>query len=119
CLGQIGDGQFAFQQVEFEPEADDYVQVVGDLVRLRADERGFDAVDRMVEGFGVDAGQLLGEGCLQRGEVVLPETGAASDDVFPQPRLAFVDAARRAGIEYGGCVGGVDAEFVERVAGLV
>ena len=42
------------------------------------------------------AAEFGGEGALKLRIEVLPESATAADDVFPQPRLAFVHAGRDA-----------------------
>lgn len=68
------------------------MQVVGDLVRLDADEGGFHLVDREVEFLHLHIGQGFGESLLGAGEEVLPVIAAAPHKVLPQAGLRFVDA---------------------------
>ncbi len=118
-LGQIGNGKFAFQQVQFQPKADDDVQVIGDLVGLGANQRRFDAVDRGIELVDGDIGKLRRKDFLEARIIVLPESDAAANLVFPQPRLAFMDAGRCALVQRRALEGRVDAKLVQRVAGFM
>ena len=104
------------------------MQVVGQLVRLDADEIGADRIDRAPELFRRDIGELFGESVAQFTEMQLPEAPRAADAVLPQPRLRFMRAKGRAadGIEIDD-VGGKDRAgefrrdvlFVHAVPGFV
>jgi len=80
----------------FQLEADENVQVVGDLIGLCADESGAHDVHSAIEIIQPHIRQLLREEGSQDGEVMLPEGLAAPDHVFPQARLGFVERHRRA-----------------------
>ena len=64
-IGQVADRQLAFQQRQFEVEAQHDVQVVGHLVGLDANQRALDLVDRAVERDPANLAELLGEVRLQ------------------------------------------------------
>jgi hypothetical protein len=68
------------------------VKVVGDLVRVGADQRAFHLVDRAVESPQRYIPELVREGVTELGIKMLPEAAAAADDVLPKPRLALVHA---------------------------
>ena len=80
---QVGDAEFAFEQIKFQPKADDDMEVIGDLIGLGADERTLHLVDGLVEGLGRDIVQLGREGRLEGGIIVFPKARAAAHDVFP------------------------------------
>jgi len=83
-VGQVGDGESAFEEVEAQLEADHDVEVVGDFVGVGADEAGGDGVDGVVEGVEVDGSELVGEGLLELGVEVVPEGAGAAYEVFPE-----------------------------------
>ena len=88
-LREVGERDPAREQLLLELEAEDHVEVVRDLVRLDADERGLHLVDRPVEALGVGRPEHLGErvpqhrrrtgartaGCGRRGS---PRAGSAT-----------------------------------------
>ena len=83
-VGQVGDSESAFEEVQAQLEADHDMEVVGDFVGVGADEAGLDAVDGAVEGIEVDGAELVGEGLLELGVEVVPEGLASAYEVFPE-----------------------------------
>src|SRR6266511_2358847 len=79
-------------------EAEDDVHVVGDLVRVDADQGRLHLVDGAVERLLVDRREL-GEVLLQPWVEVAPEGAAAADQVLPGAALRLVDAERDAAPE--------------------
>lgn len=117
--GDIARGEVAGHEGLFEFEAEDDVEVVRRFVGFDANEGAFDIVegeDPVVERDVVDdAGKHL----LRAVEEVFPERAAATDLVFPEAGLRFVNT-ERAGLAEGRAeVGGVEALFVDAVAGFV
>src|SRR6202158_886811 len=82
----------AFQQLVLQPEPQHDVQVVGDLVRLDADQRGVRLVDGLEESLVTDVAQRLRERAAQARKEIRPESAAAADEGLPQPRLRFMNA---------------------------
>ena len=91
---QIVDAEVAAHQRELELEAQEDVQVVGDLVGLDADQRRLDEVGGAHELLERDVAELLGERLPDLGEVPLPERARAADHVLPEARLRLVQAER-------------------------
>src|SRR2546426_1023707 len=60
-LRHVGDGEPVVDQLLLELEAQDDVEVIGDLVRIDADQRRLHAVDRTPEGLLVDRAELARE----------------------------------------------------------
>ena len=111
---------------DLDPQHD--VEIVGELVRLDADEARLHAGDGAVELVGGHIPERVGKGLLERREMHRPEGRAAGDVVLEQAGLGFVRAEARAahrvepdeiGGQRGAGIGRVDALFVETVAGLV
>ena len=48
-LRQIGHAELAVEQVQFQAETHDHMQVVGDLVGVRANQRALNLVDGPIE----------------------------------------------------------------------
>ena len=118
-FGQVGHLEVLGEQSDFQLEAQDDVEVVGDLIGFHPDEGGFHPVERPVEGFGGDVAQVLGEGFLHPGEEELPEGPGASDQVLPESRLGFVDAQGGTASQGQAFVLGVNALVVQGVAHFV
>ena len=95
------------------------MHVVRDLVRLDADQRWVCPVDGAVEPFLVDSLQWLRKDRPKTRIEVTPEWLAAADQVLPQPRLALVNAHRRAAPQRGPLELGRTALLVQGVPGLV
>src|SRR5918994_2616085 len=89
------------EQLLLELEAEDDVEVVRRLVRLDADQRRLDPVDRAVPVLEARVAERLREGRLQLGVEVAPERQAAADHVLPHPALGLVEAERGAVRERG------------------
>lgn len=68
------------------------MQTVGQLVRLRANQRRLRLVDGLPELIGVHAGKLLGEYFDQLRENVVDKGAGAANDIFKEPALALMDA---------------------------
>ena len=117
--GEIGDAELVVEEGLLEFETHEDVEVVGDFVGFGTDERGADVVDREIEVALRHVGERFAEGGLCEGIEVLPETAAATDEVFPHARLRFVDAERDgfAGGEAVGVFG--EALIVDAVARFV
>ncbi len=117
--GGVLDGELFFEEGLFHFVAEDDVEVVGDFVGFDADEGGGDLVDGAIEGVERGGGELFGEGFLEEGIVAGPEFAGASDQVFPEAGLGFVDAEGDAAGEGCGFEFWIDVEFVEGVAHFV
>ena len=97
AAGRSSTLEIAAHQRELQLEAQEDVQVVGDLVGLDADQRRLDQVGGAHERVERDVLQLLGERGLDLGQVALPERARAADHVLPEARLRLVEAERRGG----------------------
>ncbi len=86
-LGQLGHLELFAQQRQLELESDQHVHVVGDLVRLNADQGRLDPVGGPEQVVRLGIRQLVREQLPRHRRVVLPKLAASSDDVLPQPRL--------------------------------
>ena len=118
-LREVGERDPAREQLLLELEAEDHVEVVRDLVRLDADERGLHLVHRPVEALGVGRPEHLGERVPQHGEEPAPERPAAADEVLPEPALRLVETEGDAATERRSVELGRRAVLVEAVAELV
>ena len=83
-FGQVADGEFAFEQLQFKIEADHDVEIVGHFVGISADQRALDLVDGAVEHVERHVAELHGKSRLQLWVEVPPETTAAADEVLPE-----------------------------------
>ena len=92
--GQIGHAKIIVEQRLLQFESHEDVEVIGHFVGLGADQRGPHVVDCEIEVVERDIGERFVEGRLGKWIEVLPETAAAADQIFPHPRLRFVDAER-------------------------
>ena len=119
AAGRSSTREIAAHQRELELEAQEDVQVVGDLVGLDADQRRLDEVGRAHERVERDVAQLLGERVLDLGQVALPERARAADHVLPEARLRLVQAERGGGAAERALDLARQALLVEAVAGLV
>src|ERR1700730_17996088 len=108
----------SFQQIQLQIETHHNVEVVGDLVGIRADQRALHLVDRAI-GLEPNLSELVGEGIPQSGVKMFPEGAAAADHVFPKPRLALVYAPRCSRSERRALKRSGDALLVKRMTGLV
>ena len=82
----------AFEQFQFEVETHHNVEVIRDLVGIRADQGALHLVDRPVKGLETCPAELIRKTILQNREKMLPKRAATADNIFPKPRLAFVHA---------------------------
>src|SRR5207302_8338886 len=89
-LRQVAHLQPAGEELALELEAEDDVEVVRDLVRVDAGERGPDPVDRAVETFEVDVTELVGKRRLQLVVGPGPKRPAPADEVLPHATLRLV-----------------------------
>src|SRR5262249_11135701 len=105
--------------VFFQFKAQEYVQIVGGFVRFHANERRPHLVDRAVESLQFDILELCREYLLQFREEVFPETLAPTDDIFPEARLAFVNAQRRSATQWRPIQRFIYALFVHAMARFV
>ena len=90
----IGDLDVALEQGGLELDAQHDVEVISELIRLRADEPGLHGVHRKVEGIRLDAVETA-EHLLYPTEMRTPEIAAAADVIFLQARLGFMRAEAR------------------------
>ena len=118
-FGQVFHFQVAFQQQQLQLEADHHVQVIGQLVGIRADQRALYLVDRPVEGIQRHAAQLSREGRLQLRVEVFPKAAAAPNHVLPQAGLALVYARGGAAAQRAALIRHVDALLVHGMPRLV
>ena len=95
------------------------MEVVRRLVRVDADVRRLDPVDRAVEALLVDVADGLRERLLEGRVEVVPELAAAADDVLPHPALRLVQRRGDAVAERRPLERGRDAVLVEAVPALV
>src|ERR1700730_7672946 len=109
----------AFEQFQLQIEAHHYMEVIGDLVGIRADQRALHLVDRAIEGLEPNLSELVGEGIPQNRVKVFPEGAAAADHIFPKPRLALVYAPRCSSSERRALKRSGDTLLVKRMTGLV
>src|SRR5207249_4693289 len=114
----VSHRQLSFDELQFDFEAQDDVQVVGDLVGFDTDERGRDSVDcpsdlrgrQFFEFWKVPANDRV---------PVLPKSRAAANMIFPEARLGFVDAEGSGAAQGGAVVFGGKPLLVKTVAGFV
>ena len=126
--GRSAHAQAAVHQPGLDLGAQDDVQVVGEFVGLDPDQARARRVDRPPEIVDRNVGELVGEFCLECGEILLPEAPRPADAVLPQPRLRFMraeaGAADRVEIDEVGREDragevGRDALLVDAVAGFM
>ena len=91
-FGEILDAEMAFEQFQLQVETHHDMQIIGDLVGIRADQGAFNLVDRAVKGLEPCLPELIWKTIPQNRVKMLPERAAAADDIFPKPRLALVHA---------------------------
>ena len=118
-VGQVADREGSAHQRELELEAQEDVQVIGDLVGLDADQRRLDQVGGAHELIERDVVQLHGERLPDLVQMPLPERPRAADHVLPEARLRLVEAERRDVAAERALDGARQALLVETVAGLV
>src|ERR1700724_2070755 len=109
----------AFEQFQLQIETHHYMEVIGDLVGIRADQRALHLVDRAIEGLEPNLSELVEEGIPQNRVKVFPEGAAAADHIFPKPRLALVYAPRCSRSERRALKRSGDTLLVKRMTGLV
>src|SRR5208337_3270655 len=93
-LGKIFHAQMAFEQIQLQVETHHNMEVIGDLVGIRADQGSLHLVDRTVEGLEAYLPELVGERIPQSREKMFPEGAAAAHHILPKPRLTLVDTRR-------------------------
>src|SRR4029079_5323698 len=91
-LRQVLHRKPALEKLGLQVEADNDVEIIGELVRFRTNQRAFDLVDGAIEGLNGGARKLAAETALQLREIMLPEIAAAAHHIFPKPRLALMHA---------------------------
>ena len=106
CAGQIGALQFVVHQRLFQFEAHQNVEIIRRFIGLDTNQRGPHVVDRRVKIIQRHVAQRFGKLFLRRTIKTVPKRPAAADQIFPQPRLRFVNAqrhrlARRQAVELG------------------
>src|SRR3984893_14565130 len=109
----------AFEQFQLQIEAHHYVEVIGDLVGIRADQRAFHLVDCAIERLEPNLSELVGEGIPQNRVKGFPEGAAAADYISPKPRLTLVYAPRCSGSERRALKRSGDTLLVKRMTGFV
>ena len=95
------------------------VQRIGELVRLGADQRRLCDIHGVVERILVHAAIDLGRVAAQYLEQRAHKGAAATHGVFEKAALALVDAHGGAALQTGARIGGIDAQLVHGVTGLV
>jgi len=95
------------------------VEVVGQLVGLGADERGFHPVHGPVEGLQGNGPQAVGKDFLQFRVEVLPEGQAPGDQVLPCAGLGLVHSRAGSLRQEGPLQGGIHPLLVQGVPRLV
>ncbi len=118
-FGQVGDLEPALEELELELEADEHVEVVGQLVGLDADQRRPHPVGGAVQLGGVGGVEPARKGRAQARQQALEIGAAAADPVLPQPALGLVQTQRARAPERAAGELGVDPGVIEPVAGLV
>src|SRR6266508_1107754 len=94
-LGKVGELELAVEDRELELEAHRYVQVVGDLIGLDADQRRLDLVGRPMERLGVDGRKLIGKQLPQPRQLLPQVQTPPPHPVLPKATLGLVEAERR------------------------
>src|SRR3982074_1900328 len=107
------------ERLQLQIETHHYMEVIGDLVGIRADQRPLHLIDRAIEGLEPNLSELVGEGIPQNRVKVFPEGAAAADHIFPKPRLALMYAPRCSRSERRALKRSSDTLFVQRMTGLV
>ena len=102
-FGEIFYAETPFKQIELEVEAHHNMQIIGDFIGVRANQRAFHLIDRAIESVEPYLSELIRKPILQNRVKVLPKRAAAADDIFPKPRLALMDS-QRAPSPQGGAV---------------
>lgn len=118
-IREVFDFEGSVEELFFEFEAEDDVEVVGDFVGVDADGVAFDGVDGEVEEVGIDVTELVLKELTVAGFAVFPEGARAADLVFPEAALGFVDSLTDGSGEGGAEVFFGETLFVEAVAGLM
>ena len=118
-FGQFADFQFAFKDFKLEFKAQHDVKVVGDFVGFNPNQAWLHAVNQFVHGFCVHIVQAFREIILQFWKPVLPKSKGASNQVFPQTRLAFVNGAPATSSQRGAAQMFARVLFVHRVSSFV
>src|SRR5262249_12038871 len=112
-LRQIFDGEAPLEQLDLEIEPQHDVQIVSQLVGIGSYQRARNLVDGAMEGFDRHVRERGREGFAERRIEVPPQAEAAPDDIFPEPRLALMNAHRRPPPERRAAKRGRDSLFVE------
>ena len=116
--GEVADLELTGDEGGFKLEAEQDMEVVGNLVGLDADEGAFHRIGGAPALLPVVTGEV-GKRLRQVGPPGFPERVAASDAVFPKPGLGFVDPEGGGLTQRSAELHFRKALVVESVAGLV
>ncbi len=117
--GHIFQREFAFHNFLFQLKPHDDVQTVRRFVCLDANEGWLHFIDRTIKRFGIDAQKLFGKSGLDFGIEEFPKRATASDQIFPQAALRFVQTTRRATRQNRAFKFRRNAVFVQTVSAFV
>ena len=98
---------------------DNNMQIVGHLIRFDANQGGANCVDREMEVFELRTGKCLGECSPGLREEEFSELPAASDLIFPETGLGFVNTQRDRFSELGSEVLTGQSLFIKSVTCFV
>ncbi len=89
--GQVPGFNFSFDQAVFDLEPQDDVQVVGEFIRLDADEARFGPIHKprtVLGGMALEPGKIMNRFFVPE----RPKLQRASDMILPEPGLGLMDA---------------------------
>ena len=118
-LGKILHIEGALDELAFEVEPDEDMEVVGDFIGFDPDETGLDGVDGAEEGVCIGHAELGGEIAFENGENVAAEGPAVSKNNLPESRLGLMHTIAGSLGEGGGVILGVESLVVKGVTGFV
>src|SRR5689334_21520235 len=81
CVWKVGQDETTFDEVALELEAQQNMQIVGDLIGLNSDERRLHPVDRAIEGFQRHIRKILWERLPQMRKEEPPKTAASANQI--------------------------------------